>query len=89
MSWSSLLYVTTLPSLVVIGIVTVEIKCFQFALWFRKIAKFKESFKVSQQVAKFGGLRHCGSEAIIVLVCHMILEDHVTKESSNFMGGDC
>ena len=41
---------------------------------------------VSQHPANFGSHEHCGSEGIMVSVCHMILQDHVTKESGNFMG---
>ena len=33
----------------------------------------------------FGDHRHCGSEKIIVLVCHVIPQDHVIKESCDFM----
>ena len=29
--------------------------------------------------------RHCGSEDIMVLVCHVISQDHVTKRLGNFM----
>ena len=28
-----------------------------------------------------------GSENVIVLVCHVILQDHLTRALSNFMGG--
>ena len=35
--------------------------------------------------AKYGGHRHCGS-GDIGLACRMILHDHKTKRSSNFMG---
>ena len=31
-------------------------------------------------VAKFGDHRHYGSGDIMVLVCHVILQDHVTME---------
>ena len=37
----------------------------------------------SQQPAKFGGHRHCDSEN----VCHVILQDHVIKESYDFWAG--
>ena len=30
--------------------------------------------------------RYCGSGDIMVLVCHMILQDHVIKGSRHFMG---
>ena len=35
---------------------------------------------------KFGGHRHCGSENIMISVCSVILQDHVIKESCDFMG---
>ena len=34
---------------------------------------------------KFGGHRHCASEDIMILVCHMILQDHVIKGSCDFI----
>ena len=30
---------------------------------------------------------HCGKQAAWVSVCHVILQDHMTKGSSSFMGG--
>ena len=45
-----------------------------------------EPLKVSQYPIRFGDDRHCGSGDIIVLVCHMILQDPVTKASSNILG---
>ena len=44
-------------------------------MWFYR----QESIKVSYHPAKFGGHRHCGSENIMVLMCHVLLEDHVVK----------
>ena len=41
---------------------------------------------VSHHLAKFGGQTDFSSGDIIVLVCHAILQDHVTKESNNVMG---
>ena len=35
---------------------------------------------VSHHPTEFCGFRHCGSGDIMVLVCHVILEDHVIKE---------
>ena len=40
---------------------------------------------VSHILAKFGGHSHRGSGDIIVLFCHAILQDHVTKGYSNIM----
>ena len=36
---------------------------------------------VSLHPTKFGGHRHCDSGDIIVLVCHLILQDHMIKVS--------
>ena len=36
--------------------------------------------------ARFGGHSHSGSGAIMNLVGHVILQDHVIKESYDFMG---
>ena len=33
----------------------------------------------SHQLAKFVGHRHCGSGNIMILGCHVILQDHVMK----------
>ena len=38
--------------------------------------------------AKFDGHTPCGSRDITYLICHVTLQDHVTKESFNFMEGD-
>ena len=46
----------------------------------------KEPLKVSHHPVKFGGHWHCGSGDTMVLVCHVILQDHVTKGSNNYMG---
>ena len=34
---------------------------------------------------KFSGHRHSGSEDIMILVCHVILQDHLIKSSCDFM----
>ena len=39
----------------------------------------------NHQLASFGGHRHRGSGDIMTSVCHMILQDHVTESSCNFM----
>ena len=44
------------------------------------------ALKESYHAAKFGGHWHCGSGDIIVLDCHMISQNHVTKRLGNFMG---
>ena len=36
---------------------------------------------MSQKPAKFGPHRHCGSGDTMLLVCHMMLKDHVIKIS--------
>ena len=38
---------------------------------------------ISHTPPKIGGCRHCVSIDIMVLVCHMTFQDHVTKGSSN------
>ena len=35
---------------------------------------------------KFGSHKHCGSGYIMILVCHVILQDHVVMWSCDFMG---
>ena len=42
--------------------------------------------KVAHHTAKFGGHKHCGSEDIKVLVCHVISKYHVIEVSCDFMG---
>ena len=41
--------------------------------------------KASYHSAKFGGHQHCGSGDIVVLVCHVILQDHMINGSCDFM----
>ena len=38
-------------------------------------------------VAKFGSHRHCGSGDLLILVCHVISQDHAIKGSCYFMSG--
>ena len=38
--------------------------------------------------AQFGGHSHFGSEVIMNLVCHVLLQDHVVKVPWDFMGGN-
>ena len=45
-----------------------------------------DSLKVSHYPAKFCGHRRIGIGDIMVLVCHVISNDHVIRGSSNFMG---
>ena len=66
-------YVTILPSLVAIGIVLDQ------------VTLATRTHKVSHYPAKFGSHKQCSSEDIMVLVCHIIQQDQVTKGSS--MGG--
>ena len=40
----------------------------------------------SHQVAKFGGHKHSSSGDIMILVYHVILQDHMIKGLSDFMG---
>ena len=41
---------------------------------------------VNHHPAKFGGHGYCGSGDIMVLFCHVILGDDLTKGLDNFMG---
>ena len=41
--------------------------------------------KVAHHTAKFGGHKHCGSEDIKVLVCHVISKYQVIEVSCDFM----
>ena len=40
---------------------------------------------LSYHPAKLGGYRHRGSEDIMVLICHVIVQDRMTKWSYDFM----
>ena len=40
----------------------------------------------SHQLATFGGYRHWGSADIMILVCHKTSQNHVIKESCDFIG---
>ena len=42
--------------------------------------------KISYRPTRFCGHRHCGSDNIMVLACHVILQDHVIKGSCDFIG---
>ena len=41
---------------------------------------------MSHHYAKCGGHRHCSSGDIMVLVCHVIMKDHMIKGWRNFIG---
>ena len=45
----------------------------------------QQSIKVNYHPAAFGGHRYCGSGYMMILVCHVILQDHVIKRSCDFM----
>ena len=42
---------------------------------------------ISNHLAKFGGLRPCGSKDIADLVFHVTLQNHMINEPCDFMGG--
>ena len=42
--------------------------------------------KVAYHPAKFGAHKHSDSEAIVVLVFHVISQDHMIKRSCDLMG---
>ena len=56
-----------------------------FSLWKRprdqRVMKLHcwEPLMINHHATKIGGHRHCGSGDIMILVCHMILQDHVIK----------
>lgn len=45
----------------------------------------KGSLKVRQHLAQFSGHRHHDSKDILVLICHMILQQHTIKSPCKFM----
>ena len=45
------------------------------------------AIKVRYHPAKFGGDSLSGSGLIMILICHLISQDHVIKGSCGFMGG--
>ena len=48
----------------------------------------KEAPKVGHHPAKFSGYRQFSSGDVMVSICHVIFQGHVTKGSSNFVGHD-
>ena len=46
----------------------------------------QEPIKASYHPPNFGDHSHCGSGTIIILVCHVISQNHVIKGSSEFLG---
>ena len=47
----------------------------------------KKPITVSYDPEMFGGHRHCGNGATMILVCHGISQDHVIKVPYDFIGG--
>ena len=47
------------------------------------IVKVEETLKISYHPVKFGGNKQFGNGDTMVLICHLILQDHGTKGSSN------
>ena len=47
----------------------------------------RSCLNVSQHPTMFGGHKNCGNASIMVLVCHLSSQDHVTKGSCDFMKG--
>ena len=50
------------------------------------MSRSPSTLNVSHHPAKFGGHTHCGSEDIMDLVCHVVLQDRETKESRDLWG---
>ena len=46
-----------------------------------------KSVMVSHHLAKINSHRHCDSEDLMVLVCHMILQNNVIKMLCEVIGG--
>ena len=40
---------------------------------------------INQNLAKFGGERHHGNADTVILVCHVVSEDHVTRSFSRLV----
>ena len=40
---------------------------------------------ISYHHTTFGGDKHCGSEDVMILICHVISQDHLTKEPCSFI----
>ena len=45
-----------------------------------------EFLKTSHHSAKFCGQRHCGSGDMMILVCQVMSQDHITKGTRDLMG---
>ena len=43
----------------------------------------------THQLSKYNGHRPCSNRDMTYLICHAPLQDHVIKESCNFMEGSC
>ena len=41
--------------------------------------EYVNNIMASHQLANFGGHKHCDSEDVMILGCHMISQDHVIK----------
>ena len=68
--------VIILLSLVAIGTLVIEIKW--FLILFLMIFD-NELIKLYHHSSKLGAHRRCGSGDIMVLICHVILQDHAIK----------
>lgn len=44
-----------------------------------------EALTLNHYIATYGDFRFCGSGDIVFVICHVILEDHVTKKSCDLM----
>ena len=87
MEGSSLLYVTTLPGLVAVGIVILKIitwPCVQRVVWFNGL----KSLIVSNHFAKLYGPRPCSSSDTTTEVVYVTFQYHVIKGSGDFVEGN-
>ena len=49
----------------------------------------KSPKRLISNLASLVAIGHCGGTYLTVLVCHMILQDHLIKGSNKFIGGTC
>ena len=88
-------YITTLPNLLAICEVVLEIWWLYFitwsckTIWLKSHVILREVFPQAKSPsgAKFGSHKPCGRNNIVVLVCHLISQDHTMKKSCDYMGG--
>ena len=88
-------WATILSSLLATGTLEVEKQWSSSATWLCKTTRsgccrltVLEPFKISHHPTKFHGHRHCGSGDVMALSYHVMSQDHVIRESCDFMGSN-